>query len=247
MRIISFLFIFLFYGTQVLIFGQSNPEKPFSRHSIDIVGTSGQLQGTAAAAYIYHWSLGSSKRWNIGLGARYTTAFGAKVDYTTAGPAKFTRGTDFPFAVVVASQRTENWDTLQVQRPFTHSLNLTFNLAYRFAPNWSIGSNIDLIGATIGRTTSGVFTSNGNTRIDPAVKPTGFNLLLTGDNDRGTLNSEFFIQYSLQKHWQLKGVYQFLFTEYQTQNLSQQAPDGTTVNRFRNKANNVGIGLVYQW
>jgi hypothetical protein len=69
--------------------------------------------------------------------------------------------------------------------------------------------------------------------------------LLTGDHDRRSLNSEFFVKYKLNDKWAIRGIYQFLFTEYSTTNIRQNLPDGSTVNRFRNKANNFGIGVSY--
>ena len=166
-------------------------------------------------------------------------------DFTTA-PARLARSTTIPFVIVFAGQVTQNWDTLTVQRPLTNSLNITANFGYNFNTRLYGGFNIDLIGFTAGRTTSAILTSDGYTTTEPAAKPTTFNVLLTGDNDRGSLNSEFFLKYKAAKRWSLKAVYQFLFVEYKTTNTHQVAPDGTIVTRFRNKANNYGVGIAYQ-
>ena len=85
------------------------------------------------------------------------------------------------------------------------------------------------------------------TTIDPNAKPVSLNALLTGDHDRGTLNSEFFVKYSFHKHWAAKVVYQFLFVEYETSQTKQTFSDGSMNNRFRNKANNFGIGVAYHF
>jgi len=77
------------------------------------------------------------------------------------------------------------------------------------------------------------------------AKPAHFNLLLTGDNDYGSLNSEFFVKYKISQRWQLKALYQFYFAEYKTTTIYQTAPDGTMVYRFRNKVNAFGLGLSY--
>jgi len=71
--------------------------------------------------------------------------------------------------------------------------------------------------------------------------------LLTGDNDYGSLNSEFFLKYKLSGRWDLRAVYQFFFAEYKTQTIKQIAPDGTEVDRFRNKANLFGLGVSYHF
>ncbi len=214
----------------------------------DITGTIGTSQGSGAASYVYNWKFGFGKKknWEAGIGARLTSSFGTKLEYTTAGPAKFTRTSTTPFLIVFAGQRPENWDTLTVQRPFVNALNLTANFGYNFSPKWSGGFNIDLIGASFGRKSPAVFLSNGVTITEPSAKPTPFNVLLTGDHDRGSLNSEFFVKYKLNDRWALRGIYQFLFTEHTTENIKQVLPDGSSINRFRNKSNNFGIGVSYQ-
>ena len=213
---------------------------------VDLSATIGESQGAVAASYVHNWRLGKKKKWEIGYGARLTSYFGVKTDFTTA-PARLSRTTTFPFIIVFAGHETKNEDTLNVQRPFTNSVNLSTNLGYNFNERWSAGFNIDLIGFTFGRTTSGVLTSNGVTKTEFAAKPGAFNLLLTGDNDIGSLNSEFFLKYNLNNRWGIKAVYQFLFVEYKTTTIRQTAPDGTLVDRFRNKANTFGIGASYHF
>lgn len=212
----------------------------------DITVTGGKSQGAVAASYVYNWRLGSKKRWEAGLGIRYTGYLGTKKDFTTA-PGRLARSTTTPFVIVFAGQKTENWDTLAVQRPLINSINLSANFGYSFSPQWSLGFNIDLVGFSFGRKTSGILTSNGTTKADPVVKPAAFNVLLTGDNDYGSLNSEFFLKYRLDKRWGIKAVYQFYFAEYKTTTIHQTAPDGTLVDRFRNKANMLGAGVSYHF
>src|SRR5688500_13923183 len=205
---------------------------------VDITGTIGSSQGTGALAYVYNWKIGRKRRIEIGLGARWTTYFGTKTDFLTAGPAKKTRTSTTPFLIFFAGQEEQNFDTLTVQRPLTNSVNLTVNLGYNLSRKWYAGFNIDLIGFSFGRKGSGILTRNGTTTIEPDAKPTSFNVLLTGDHDRGTLNSEFFVKYALRDRWALKAVYQFIFVEYRTESIKQAFSDGSTNNRFRNKANN---------
>jgi hypothetical protein len=213
----------------------------------DLAATIGNAQGSVAASYVHNWKFGFGKKknWEAGFGARLTSTFGNKLEYITAGPAKFTRASTTPFLIVFAGQRTENWDTLTVQSSLVNALNISANFGYNFTSKWSGGFNIDLIGVSFGKTSPAVFVSNGVTFAEPSAKPTPFNLLLTGDHDRGSLNSEFFVKYKLNDKWAIRGIYQFLFTEYSTTNIRQNLPDGSTVNRFRNKANNFGIGVSY--
>ncbi|WP_315815830.1 hypothetical protein [Paraflavitalea speifideaquila] len=151
------------------------------------------------------------------------------------------------FHHLFAGQQEANFDTLTVQRPLTHTINLTANLGYQVSPKWYAGFNIDVIGFTFGRKTAGIFTSNGTSTVDSHVKPAAFNLLLTGDHDRGSLNSEFFVKYAITQHWQLKAIYQFLFVEYKTEQVQQMIPNGPLNDRFRNKVNNVGLGIAFHF
>lgn len=218
----------------------------YLRQATDIAFTIGNSENTIAAAYIYNWQLGKSKRWEIGVGVRATSYFGVKRDYITAD-ARLARSTTFPFAIVLAKQEEQNFDTLTVQRPFTIATNITINAGYKLSNKWFAGANIDVVGYTFGRTTSALLKSNGTTTIESAAKPSNFNLLLTGDNDLGSLNSEFFLRYRLSNHWAVRGVYQFLFSEYKTTTpgIFQTAPDGTEVTRFRNKVNAFGVSVSY--
>ena len=225
---------------------QEKKELPRVHRFADFSATIGASQQTLAASYVYNWRVGKKRKFELGLGLRNTAYFGIKKDFWTA-PANVARSSSVPFLVVVSGQKTENWDTLTVQRPFTNSLNVSANFGYHLSNRWYAGFNIDLIGFTVGRTGSAVFTSNGTTTTEPAAKPAPFNLLLTGDLDLGSLNSEFFVYYNLNDKWSVKAVYQFMFVEYKTTNVKQTAPDGTIVDRFRNKANNAGIGVAYHF
>ena len=214
----------------------------------DLAVTFGESESSIAASYIHNWSLGKKHRWEIGAGIRTTSYFGVKRNYITA-PARLARSTTIPFVIVLAAQEEKNFDTLTVQRPFTFSTNLTFNAGYPISSRWYGGLNIDVIGFTVGRTTSALLTSDGATTLESMAKPTAFNLLLTGDNDLGSLNSEFYLRYNLSSHWGIRGVYLFLFSEYKTTSpfIYQVAPDGTKVNRFRNKVNAFGVALTYSF
>lgn len=211
----------------------------------DLSVTGSSNQGTAAVSYVYNFRIGKNSKIEAGFGLRNTTYSGRKKDFITAGPARLTRTSTTPFLIFFAGQRAENFDTLVVQRPFTNSLNATVNLGYHFTNNFYAGFNIDLIGFTAGSKTSGIFKSNGKTTTEPIAKPSAFNLLLTGDHDYGTLNSEFFLKYKVADRWSVKALYQFIFIEYKTTTLEQTASDGTIITRFRNKANNFGVGVSY--
>ncbi len=211
----------------------------------DLSATFGSEQGTFAASYVHNWRTGKNRKFEIGAGARWTLYYGEKKDFVTAGPASLTRSFTFPFLIVFAGQKTENMDTLTVQRPLVNMLNLSFNMGYHITPRLYGGVNIDVIGISFGQKSGAILTSNGNTLTEPEAVPASLNLLLTGDHDRGNLNSEFFVKYQVGRRIGIKAIYQFVFIEYQTNNIIQVAPDGTEVDRFRNKANNFGLGISY--
>lgn len=237
-----FLFILLICSKQSL--AQSTLGARPNRFA-DLTVSAASAQGSWALSYVHNWKVLKKKKWELGLGLRYTGYAGQKKDFITAGPARLTRTSTTPFLIFFAGQKTQNWDTLAVQQPFTNSFNVTANLGYNFNKHWYAGFNIDLIGYTFGKKTSAILTGNGITRTEANAKPTPFNLLLTGDHDKGSLNSEFFVKYHFKNRWSVKAVYQFLFIEYKTQTIKQVATDGTVISTFRNKVNAAGLGISY--
>ncbi|MCU0385421.1 MAG: hypothetical protein MUE38_05295 [Flavihumibacter sp.] len=211
------------------------------RPSVDLSIAAGSSQATISIAGWHHWQLGKKKRLEIGIGPRITSYIGNKKDFWTA-PASIARGSSAPFLVVFSSQETENWDTLNVQRPLVFSMNAAVQVAHQIGKRFRAGINIDLVGFSVGRTSAAVFTSDGRQETTEA-KPVPFNLLLTGDLDKGSLNSELFFQYRLKEKWSIRAVYQFYFAEYKTNTRIQQLPEPN--DRFRNKANLLGIGVSY--
>jgi len=234
------------YFFAVSIMKSLSAQQPFNPVSqfADITVAAGKSQGAIAGSYVYNWKLGRRKRLEAGLGVRWTSYFGTNTQFITA-PAGLARTNTTPFIIVFAGQRVAYQDTLTVNRAMTSSLNATINVGHSFGNRWHAGFNIDLVGFSIGRTSNAALVTEGLVKTEPRAKPAAFNLLLTGDNDYGSLNSEFFLKYRFFEKWSLRAVYQFLFVEYKTGNIKQTAPDGTMTNRFRNKANIFGAGISY--
>ena len=243
MKYISFTFLCVLIYPALI--GQVSDGTKLNRF-LDLTGTVGQSQGTIAASYVHNWKIGNKRKLEVGLGLKWTSYVGTKTNFITA-PARLARSNTTPFLIVFAGQEIQNWDTLTIQRPFINSLNLAANFGYNISKRWYLGFNIDLIGFSFGRKGSGILTSNGKTRNEPTARPVPFNLLLTGDLDHGSLNSEYFVRYHINEKWALKAVYQFYFGEYETNTVKQVAPDGTEVSRFRNKANTFGLGVSYHF
>jgi hypothetical protein len=174
---------------------------------------------TALSWFRLH-SLGKKDRFNIGYGVRFTTVFHNKLDFITA-PAKFTSD-------------VANLDTLQINQGNINALNASIHLQYNLSSKFEAGFNIDALGFSFGKKQTGTYTSSIYTAgkvTTQAAKITPFNLLLIGDNDTGSLNSEFYVRYWISSKVAVRAGATFLFTEYTTDKKLSLDND-----RFRNKS-----------
>jgi long-subunit fatty acid transport protein len=138
----------------------------------------------------------------------------------------------------------KNVDTLFAPSPALNSLNLMISLGYKVSEKFDVGFNIDAIGISFGPTGSPSYIRNGKSTPSSA-SPTSTNILLVGDNDKGSLNSHLFIRYKLSDHLGLKVAYQFLFNELTTTTKIQTIPSAN--DRFRAKSGMVYVGLNYNF
>lgn len=198
----------------------------------------GNSQGTLSVLYGYDWELGSKKKFMVGLGGRFTSYFGRNQYYRTA-PAKLTSGSSGLF-VIFKPDIEANIDTFLIKSPQVNSLNLLINLRYAWSNRLHMGFNIDAIGFSFGADKGGTYLNFPEGSASRA-KPTSLNILLTSDNDKGSLNSEFYVRYFLTKRWALKAAAQFHFTEYTTSTAVQQFPGPN--DRFRNKSLMLAVGV----
>lgn len=204
----------------------------------------GSSQGTGSLAYVYNWKLGKRNKIELGLGARFTSYFGSNLYFRTA-PAKLTSGKTGP-SVLFADDIDANIDSVLFPKAQINSLNLSLNVGYNFSKRFSAGLTIDAIGFSFGKKQTGVYYGNNfATGIPVTAKPTGFNLLLISDNDKGSLNSELFARYKWNDSWGVKLGFQFLFAEYTTDSKVQTTPGGDMNDRFRKKMAGVAIGVTY--
>ncbi len=187
----------------------------------------GVRQGSLSLDYFYNWQPGASRKFQIGLGARITSYIGSNQYHATA-PADL--------AVDVLKS-----DSLLLSTAQVHALNLAVQLGYRLSEKVSLGFNIDAVGVSFGANKNGRYL-NGNQGQLVQARPTPLNILLVGNHDRGTLNSQFFIRYHITKSWAATVAYQFLFVEYTTAVAVQQQPEPN--DRFRNKASMFGVGIT---
>lgn len=201
----------------------------------------GDTEGSLAVSFNLDRNLGKNKKFVIGFGGRFTSYLGKNQYYLTA-PAKLTSGSTGP-GVLFKENIMANMDTFLIKTAKVNSLNLLLTLGYNVSERLMLRFNIDAIGFSFGKKTSGNYI-NGSQGAVETSGPSSFNLLLISDNDRGSLNSELFGRYLLNDKWGVKGGIQFLFTEFTTDTEAQQFPEPN--DRFRNKSLMFSAGISYK-
>jgi len=228
MKILSVLLLFV----PASLFGQDKT------NFVDASIGASNSQGALSLSYVHLWKLGTSKKFGIGIGGRITSYLGTNQYYTTA-PAELTSDSKGP-GVIFKDDIPANIDSFLIQSPQANCLNVSVNFEYPVSKKMVAGFNIDLIGFSFGGSRGGTYINGANTTTVDA-SPTPFNLLLVSDNDKGSLNSELYIRYSLNERTALKLGAQFLFTEYTTTYKVQTFPSGN--DRFRNKSLMLCLGV----
>jgi hypothetical protein len=185
--------------------------------------------------------VGSKKKFRIGYGVRFTSIFGSNQKYITA-PAKLTSGKTGPGVLFISELLEQNLDTLSVSTTQINALNAYINLQYKFSDKLAVGFNVDAVGFSFGKKQDAVFNEESPlTKKATTANPTRLNALLISDNDRGTLNSEFYLQYRVADKIALKLAMAFIFAEY---TASQKLAFNN--DRFRSKIPGIGIGVAYR-
>ncbi len=220
--------------------GNAQASGPYSKFA-DADGAVGDTEGSLSLSFNVDKYLGKKGQWVIGFGGRFTSYLGKNQYYVTA-PAKLTSGSTGP-GVIFKENIEANMDTFLVKNPQVNSINLLLTIGYNFSDRLMVRFNIDAIGFSFGKSTTGNYINGSQGSIESS-QPTSFNLLLISDNDKGSLNSEFFARYLLNEKWGIKGGAQFLFTEYTTDTEVQQFPEPN--DRFRNKSLLFMAGVSYK-
>jgi long-subunit fatty acid transport protein len=197
---------------------------------------------STAFGYQHMWQVGKKNKLGLGVGAKLTNYFTSKKYYTTA-PAKLTSGKTGP-AVFFAENIPANIDSVLLNKSQVNALNLSLNITYKISKKFMAGFSIDAIGFSFGAKQNGTYFANSGAGTVTSGKPTGFNALLISDNDLGSLNSDFYAQYSPNNKWGIKAGFQFLFTEFTTATEVQTTPSGIKNDRFRYKSGALAIGVV---
>ncbi|MBC7486633.1 MAG: hypothetical protein H7282_07760 [Cytophagaceae bacterium] len=185
----------------------------------DLGGNIGDQQAAGVLSWVHLHGIGHKKqRLKIGYGIRFTSYVGANKWYTTA-PSRYTSARQDPLTIF-SSTIDNNIDTIATVTPQVNLINLSINIEYRVWRSIDLGFNIDAAGFSFGgKQKVNVLSSSYDGGQSPVTyaKPTSFNLLLTSDNDIGSLNSEFFIRYWFSAKFGIRAGYSFLFTEYRTE------------------------------
>ena len=198
--------------------------------SFELGGAVGSSVGSISASGFQNFGIGSKKKFYVGTGVRFTSFFGTNVNFTSAPP-------DF-------TADDKNVDTLLAPSPGVNSLNLMISLGYKISEKLDVGFNIDAIGFSFGPTGSPSYIRNGKS-VASSASPTSTNILLVGDNDKGSLNSHLFVRYKIAEKLGIKLAYQFLFNELTTTTKVQTIPSAN--DRFRAKSGMVYVGLNYNF
>lgn len=174
-------------------------------------------------------NVGKQKRLLLGYGLRLGGYAGQNITYITA---------------LAALTLDEKIDTFTMASPALVTLNTYVSLGYQLNDKWAFMFDIDVIGISMGGTSSGQFSSGPFPAFNGVydANPTSPNILLVGDNDRGSLNSTLAARYRLNENMQLKFGFTYLFTEYTTVQELSYAND-----RFRRKSGQLMLGLNYQF
>lgn len=231
---------FLLLQGAFIAFAQDLPKGYQYNNNFDLAFAIGGSQFTVSPSWAHLHGIGKKEKFKIGYGVRFNAVFGSNQIFVTA-PAKLTSGKTGP-TVLFTDNILANFDTVSLVKSQVNSLNAFINLQYSFTRKFDLGFNIDALGFSFGGKQGGTFTYNGvNTAI--SAKPTTANVLLTSDNDLGSLNSEFYARYWFNEKWAIKAGLTFIFSEYTTNTKVQQFPEAN--DRFRNKASQAMISVSF--
>lgn len=214
-------------------------QKQFNQVYSDFNLSVGVYQNGFSGAFAYsrlHPPVAFKKRFYVGYGVRFTSYFGKNGDFVTA-PADVSEGNFFK------PQNEVKLDTLFMPSAQVNSLNAAIFLMYKFTPKFSVGFNIDAIGFSFGKDQTSTFYSYSQNiqATNSNASVTNFNLLLTGDYDLGSLNSEIYVHYDVSDKFGLRAGASFLFSEYTTDKKFAFDND-----RFRKKSLGLMVAVAYK-
>jgi hypothetical protein len=226
---------------------QSNPsEKPQDYFDFAASAFPGRFSAALSWSHVSPLTRKMPKL-KIGYGIRFTSFIAANKFYVTA-PAKYTSPVQ-NLATIFSETIEANIDTVTTATTNTNSLNAAIHIEYSLTKRLDAGFNIDVIGFSFGPAKDfNIISSSFDPNQSPIQKgsPTRLNLLLTSDNDIGSLNSEFFARYWLNEKAALRVGMTFLFSEYRMENNLSFDNQRIMNDRYRYKAAMIMIGFTYK-
>ncbi|MFY0671969.1 MAG: hypothetical protein JXQ87_01110 [Bacteroidia bacterium] len=206
----------------------TNAQNPYYTADLSIGSTTNLFVG-ALSFNRTHTIL--SEKLHLGYGLRFNLHTGSNQTYITA-PFKYTG------EGLIDSMSIDNINTM--------GLSASINLGFSISEKLMVGFNIDALGLSFGgaqdvRIKQWVDDPSGATQTLTTATPTTLNLLLVGDNDIGTLNSEFYIRYMFNDNLGARLGMSMFFSEYTT-----EAAGHDNNKRFRNKIQYPFIALSYK-
>lgn len=212
----------------LFLFSSLSYADSFNRMALTAGGATREQQAAFDASRF--WKLGESTFY-FGSGVRVTSQWSQGQNFRTA-PAVLTRGQS-GLGAMIRPEKKNNIDDLIIGNSQLTSINVVAQILYKWNEDWSIGANIDLVGATFGRLRKGKYNPKSEDQDWPEVvsaRPTPFNLLLGDDNDKGSINSELYVHRHFKNGWGLKLGVVHAFSEYTTTSKLRKNND-----RFRKK------------
>ncbi len=208
--------LFLLAAMASLGIQAQSTEEPRLKTNADIAFRYGTGLASGSVSYLATFGLGKKRKFHLGGGLRLALASGSDLNFETA-PARLTG-------------KPSTIDSVEISSFTTYSTNLFLDAEYEVSKRLNLGFNIDLAGFSWGPRKNGVFISE-NSRQNITARPTPYNILLVGDNDIGSLNSELFVRFKWKQNLSVRGGISYLFTEFQTDKEYAFNND-----RFRNKS-----------
>lgn len=181
---------------------------------LDGTAALGARRGYVAASAWQLWSPFGQQRLQAGLGFRATGFFLPGQSYDAQNGA-----TDA---------------TLHLPAGRHVALNAALHLRARVAGPVRVGFNIDLAGLTLGPSLCGQRLQAGMAE-RAVARPVRGNLLLGGTQDRGTLNSDFYVSVDVAAHYSVHAGFSHVVNAYA---VGDQ--------RFQRFANQAALGVAYR-
>ncbi len=180
-------------------YAQNSEEKTGYKYNnhFDIALSVGKSEFATSLSWSKLHDIAIKGKFKIGYGIRLTNYFGSGKAYTTA-PASLIKEQKIDEVIISSAQ--------------TNSLNATINFQYSLSRRFEAGFNIDALGLSFG----GEKNAAKSALVVAKARPTRANFLLVGNNDIGSLNSEFYLRFWMAEKMAIRVGFNHLFSEYTT-------------------------------